>query len=296
MTTTGEPPRRRGRRVRGAPRGGAQRAGRRTRPLWAAASTLRPSSSVKVPMPSPMAGLATRSKAPSARASTARAPWAGEKADTTTVGTLVARPSRSARSTPMPSRPGIARSSVIASGRWSRHAASASSPSAAVATTSKPCRPSASESIRRIRRESSATTTRCLEPASTSCPWFSVARATPPARRAPRRPLRRTGPRRSGARRGGRRSWRWPRSTRGWPWGRPRAASASTVSTSSTWSTMTPTCEAPVSTITILPGSVSAAIGTPMRAARSKIGMILPRRPITPRIHFASDATERGSV
>ena len=34
----------------------------------------------------------------------------------------------------------------------------------------------------------------------------------------------------------------------------------------------------------------------PCRAARSKIGMILPRRPMTPRIQAASDATERGSV
>ena len=33
-----------------------------------------------------------------------------------------------------------------------------------------------------------------------------------------------------------------------------------------------------------------------MRAARSKIGMILPRRPMTPRIQSASEATARGSV
>jgi hypothetical protein len=32
----------------------------------------------------------------------------------------------------------------------------------------------------------------------------------------------------------------------------------------------------------------------PMREARSKIGMILPRRPMTPRIHGTSDATERA--
>ena len=66
---------------------------------------------------SPTAGLGTRSKAPSASASTARAPWAGEKALTTMTGTSGAPLSFRARSTPMPSRPGMARSSVIASGR-----------------------------------------------------------------------------------------------------------------------------------------------------------------------------------
>ena len=71
--------------------------------------------------------------------------------------------------------------------------------------------------------------------------------------------------------------------------------SDSTVRTSSTSSTMTPTWSVPVSRITILPGSLSAP-GSSRRAARSKIGMILPRRPMTPRIHGTSDATERGSV
>jgi hypothetical protein len=139
-------------------------AGRRTRPLCAASATLRPSSLLNDAIDSPTAGLATRSNAPSASASTARAPCAGENAETTTTGTGSARPSRSARSTPMPSSPGIARSSVSASGRCSRHAASAASPSAAVATTSKPCRPSASASMRRMSRESSATTIRRLSP------------------------------------------------------------------------------------------------------------------------------------
>ena len=42
---------------------------------------------MKVWKGSPTAGLGTRSKAPSASASTARAPWAGEKALTTMTGT-----------------------------------------------------------------------------------------------------------------------------------------------------------------------------------------------------------------
>ncbi len=84
----------------------------------------------------------------------------GENADTTMTGTLVALPALSARSTPRPSRPGMCRSRVIASGRCSLQAASASSPLAAPATTSKPWRERASERMRRIRRESSATTTR----------------------------------------------------------------------------------------------------------------------------------------
>jgi hypothetical protein len=68
-----------------------------------------------------------------------------------------------------------------------------------------------------------------------------------------------------------------------------------TVRTSSTSSTMTPTWPVPDSTITILPGSVPT-FSSSMREARSKIGMILPRKPITPRIQAASDATVRGSV
>ena len=95
----------------GARRTGAAGAGGATRrrglPLSAASSTLRPSSAVKRAIDSPIAGLATRSNAPSASASTARAPWAGEKAETTTTGTGSALPARSARSTPMPSRPGM---------------------------------------------------------------------------------------------------------------------------------------------------------------------------------------------
>ncbi len=63
--------------------------------------------------------------------------------------------------------------------------------------------------------------------------------------------------------------------------------------TSSTSSTITPTWPVPLETMTILPGSLGAR---PIRAARSKIGMILPRRPITPRIQGTSDATERGSL
>ena len=120
--------------------GAAATRGRRARilPLIAASLTFLDSSAVKSAIDSPIAGLATRSNAPSASASTARAPWAGEKAETTTTGTDSALPARSARSTPRPSRPGMCRSSVIASGRYWLQAASASSPSAAVATTSNP--------------------------------------------------------------------------------------------------------------------------------------------------------------
>src|ERR1700754_2821015 len=151
---------------RGAIAGGAGAAGRgakrrRLVPLSAASLTFFASSVVNASSDSPIAGLATRSNAPSARASTTRAPWAGENAETTTTGTGSALPARSARRTPRPSRPGMWRSSVSASGRCASHAARASSPAAAVATTSKPCRPSASARMRRIRRESSATTTRC---------------------------------------------------------------------------------------------------------------------------------------
>ena len=116
--------------------------------------------SVKVWKGSPTAGLGTRSKAPSASASTARAPWAGEKALTTMTGTSGAPFSFSARSTPRPSRPGIARSRVMASGRVARHCASASSPSRAVPTTSKPAAPSAPPRTVRMNGESSATTMR----------------------------------------------------------------------------------------------------------------------------------------
>ena len=88
--------------------GAAATTGRRLRalPASAASPTLRASSAVKSVSDSPIAGLATRSSAPSASASTARAPCAGEKADTTTTGTGSALPARSARSTPRPSRPG----------------------------------------------------------------------------------------------------------------------------------------------------------------------------------------------
>ena len=161
---------------------------RRALPASAASPTLRASSAVKSVIDSPIAGLATRSIAPSASASTARAPCAGEKADTTTTGTGSALPARSARSTPRPSRPGMCRSSVSASGRCSLQAASASSPSAAVATTSKPWRPRASDRIRRMSRESSATTTRCALFVMAA----TLAETTP--RRARRHPRGRTGP------------------------------------------------------------------------------------------------------
>ena len=213
ITTTGavaipDPARPRGREAR---REVAALAGRRVRPAWAASETLRPSSSANASSPWAAVGLATSSNAPSASASTACAPRA-EKAETTTTGMDPTRPapSRRARSTPRPSRPGIARSRVRASGPCSRQAASASSPSAAVATTSKPCRPSASASIRRMSRESSATTTR----------WAACAGTTP---RAPGRFRGRTGRRCRAGPPGGRRSWRSPRSSRGWRSGRPRA-------------------------------------------------------------------------
>ena len=83
-------------------------------------------------------GLATSSNAPSASASTARAPWAGEKAETTMTGTG-GLPRRSARSTPRPSRPGMARSSVMRVGPRARGRARAPRRRRAAApTTSKP--------------------------------------------------------------------------------------------------------------------------------------------------------------
>ena len=66
----------------------------------------------------------------------------------------------SARRTPMPSSPGMARSRVMASGCVARHSASASSPSRAVPTTSKPAAPSAPPRTVRMNGESSATTMR----------------------------------------------------------------------------------------------------------------------------------------
>jgi hypothetical protein len=88
------------------------------------------------------------------------APWAGEKALTTITGTAGAPLSFRARSTPRPSRPGMARSSVMASGRVARHCASASSPSRALPTTSKPAAFSAPPRTVRMNGESSATTMR----------------------------------------------------------------------------------------------------------------------------------------
>ena len=166
ITTSGGAARgRRGARrgLRRAAGGAAAVAGRRTRPLWAAASTLRPSSCGEGAH-----ALADRrlgdqvERALGERVDGAGAVGGGEGGDDDDRH-RVARPSRSARSTPMPSRPGIARSSVIASGRWSRQAASASSPSAAVADDVEALRgrgrrPASAASA----RESSATTTRCL--------------------------------------------------------------------------------------------------------------------------------------
>ena len=113
-----------------------------------------------VPSPRRAGSLGSSSAtARSARQSTARAPAAGENADTTTTG-MVESACLSARSTPIPSRPGIARSRVSTSGRAVRHSASAESPSCAVPITSNPLFESASEMIRRISAESSVTTTR----------------------------------------------------------------------------------------------------------------------------------------
>src|SRR6185312_6834602 len=126
----------------------------------AACLTLVPRASMNESRLSLAVGLETRSKAPSARASTARAPWAAEKADTTTTGMLVSVRSRRILSTPSPSRPGMVRSSVIASGRSRSHRASASSPSRALPTTSSPALVSDRVTMLRIRALSSATTTR----------------------------------------------------------------------------------------------------------------------------------------
>src|SRR3954470_6793947 len=131
---------------------------RRSEP--AAARTLSDSSATNALSASPAAGLATRSNAPSESASTARAPWAGENADTTMTGIDGAPGRLSSRRTPIPSMPGMWRSSVIVSGRSRRHSSSASSPSFACPTTSKPASVRACVSTRRMRPESSATTTR----------------------------------------------------------------------------------------------------------------------------------------
>src|SRR3954447_9366527 len=133
---------------------------RRRRSDPAAARTLSDSSATNALSEAPAPGLATRSKAPSASASTARAPCAGENAETTITGMAGAPGRLSSRRTPMPSMPGMARSSVMASGRRRRQSSSASSPSLAWPTTSKPASDSACVSTRRIRRESSAPTTR----------------------------------------------------------------------------------------------------------------------------------------
>src|SRR3954470_5680373 len=148
-----------GRRAGGATAGRAMR--RRSEP--AAARTLSDSSATNVLGASPAPGLATRSNAPSESASTARAPWAGENADTTMTGIDGAPGRLSSRSTPIPSMPGMARSSVMVSGRSRRHSSSASSPSFACPTTSKPASVRACVSTRRMRPESSATTTRVAE-------------------------------------------------------------------------------------------------------------------------------------
>src|SRR3954453_11991856 len=138
---------------------GAGRAMRR-RSEPAAARTLSESSATNALSASPAPGLATRSNAPSESASTARAPWAGENADTTMTGIDGAPGRLSSRRTPIPSMPGMWRSSVIVSGRSRRHSSSASSPSFACPTTSKPASVRACVSTRRMRPESSATTTR----------------------------------------------------------------------------------------------------------------------------------------
>src|SRR3954449_13053675 len=131
---------------------------RRSEP--AAARTLSDSSATNALSASPAPGLATRSNAPSESAPTARAPWAGENADTTMTGIDGAPGRLSSRRTPIPSMPGMWRSSVIVSGRSRRHSSSASSPSHACPTTSKPASVRACVSTRRMRPESSATTTR----------------------------------------------------------------------------------------------------------------------------------------
>ena len=91
--------------------GGATRAAR-----WRLVVELAKNASGSVSRP----GLATSSTAPSASASTARAPCAGENADTTTTATIGSA-ARSSFRTPMPSRPGMARSSDSTSGRCFAH-------------------------------------------------------------------------------------------------------------------------------------------------------------------------------
>src|SRR4051812_16204048 len=142
----------------GAGAGAGRTTRRRSEP--AAARTLSDSSATNALSASPAPGLATRSNAPSEGASTAREPCAGENADTTMTGIDGAPGRLSSRRTPIPSMPGMCRSSVIASGRRRRQSWSASSPSCACPTTSKPASDRACVSTRRMRPESSATTTR----------------------------------------------------------------------------------------------------------------------------------------
>src|SRR4051794_33535263 len=161
-TAPGVGPTRRGAGGAGAAAGagaGAERTTRR-RSEPAAARTLSDSSATNALSASPAPGLATRSNAPSESASTARAPCAVENADTTMTGIDGAPGRLSSRRTPIPSMPGMCRSSVIASGRRRRQSSSASSPSLACPTTSKPASERACVSTRRMRPESSATTTR----------------------------------------------------------------------------------------------------------------------------------------
>ena len=217
------------RRPRGA--GGARRRARRRRPCGPARPRTRPADS-------PTAGLATRSTAPSASASTARRRGRGRTRRRRRPARGSALPSRSARSTPIPSRPGMCRSSVITSGRCARHSVERLVAVGGRADHVEPRRPSASVSRRRMSRESSATTTR-------RAPVLVGAGVMhgPPTAAAARSSTRCGGEQALGVEQDHEavaRSSRSPRSCPRWRSGRRSSWSASTVRTSSTSSTITP--------------------------------------------------------
>ena len=232
-----------------------------------------------------MAGLATRSKAPSARASTARAPWAGEKAETTTTGTARARPSRSARSTPRPSRPGIA-------GRASARPAGGAAQRERLVAVGGGADDVEALAAERVGQHAAH------EPGVVG---------DDDARRSPRWRVRASGSGRGGSSSagGGEAALGVEQDDQAVVDLRDRLDRVGvggrdalelvvvTVRTSSTSSTMTPTWPAPVSTMTILPGSVAA------RRAEAR-GEVEDRDDLAAQADDAADpgtseATERGS-
>ena len=201
----------------------AGRGARRPRPACAASATLRPSSAVNVSMRSPIAGLATRSKAPLGEGvHGAGAVGGGEGGDHHDRDRR--RPCRRAARGARRCRPGpaCARSSVSASGRCcAAERERLVAVRGAADDLEALARRGRRTSIRRMRRESSATTTRrFLESWWSPRPCGpSAATASSTSSPAGEQALRVQEDDQAVAR-----SWRWPRSCRGWRSGRPRAA------------------------------------------------------------------------